>query len=89
MILRLDARKLKDSASLHAALNDGFGFAAGTGKNLDALVDCFTHLDDVRSGLSRVQVFPGQVALLVLEHAYFFGISGIARLSVGSSPTGC
>ena len=80
MIVRIDARKLKDSASLHAALNDGFGFAAGSGKNLDALVDCLTHLDDARSGLSRVQVFPGQVALLVLEHVGETGTAEAAQV---------
>ena len=69
MLIRIDARRLTDEAGLHAALSESFGFAPSYGKNLDALVDCLTHLDDPKSGLSRVQVFPGQVALLVIEHA--------------------
>jgi hypothetical protein len=69
MIIRIDARRLKDSAGLHAALNEAFGFPDEYGKNLDALVDCLTHLDDPKTRMSRVQLFPGQVALLVLDHA--------------------
>src|SRR5262249_47651084 len=70
MLIRIDARRLTDSAGLHAALDEAFGFGPGYGKNLDALVDCLTHLDDPQTRPSRVQVFPGQVALLVLDHTH-------------------
>src|SRR5262245_3667184 len=73
MIIRINARRLIDSAGLHATLPEAFGFPAGYGKNLDALVDCLTHLDDPSAGMSRVQVFPGQVALLAIEHAHHTG----------------
>ena len=69
MIIRIDARRLSDSAGLHAALNEAFGFPKEYGNNLDALVDCLTHLDDPKTRMSRVQLTPGQVALLVLDHA--------------------
>jgi hypothetical protein len=69
MLIRIDARRLTDAAGLHAALAEAFGFPAEYGKNLDALADCLTHLDNPSAGMSRVQVFPGQVALLVLDHA--------------------
>src|SRR4051794_4409971 len=68
MIIRIDARRLADAAGLHTALNEAFGFSPGYGKTLDALVDCLTSLDDPGAGMSRVQLFPGQLALLVLEH---------------------
>lgn len=68
MLIRIDARRLTDSAGLHAAMAEAFGFPTTYGKNLDALVDCLTCLDDPRAGMSRVQVFPGQILLLVLEH---------------------
>jgi Barstar (barnase inhibitor) len=67
-IIRIDARRLTDAAGLHAAMSEAFGFPDSYGKNLDALVDCLTYLDDPKSGMSRVQVFPGEVALLVLEY---------------------
>ena len=68
MLIRIDARRLKDPAALHATLSDAFGFFEGYGKNLDALVDCLTSLDNSKTALSRAQVFPGQIVLLVIEH---------------------
>src|SRR5579859_5141157 len=69
MIIRIDARRLTDAASLHEVLSEAFGFPLSYGKNLDALVDCLSYLDDARAGMSRVHVRPGQVALLALDHA--------------------
>ena len=69
MIVRIDARRLTDAPGLHAAVSEAFGFPASYGKNLDALVDCLTHLDDPKAGMSRVQAFSGEVVLLVLENA--------------------
>jgi len=66
---RIDARKLKDSASLHSVMAEAFGFAAIYGNNLDALIDCLTHLDDPKAGMSRVQVLPGNLLLLAIEEA--------------------
>jgi len=68
MLIRIDARKLKDSSGLHTAMGEAFGFKEGYGKNLDALVDCFTNLDNPKLALSRLQVFPGTVILLALEN---------------------
>jgi RNAse (barnase) inhibitor barstar len=76
MLIRIDARRLTDAALLHAALSEVFGFTAGYGKNLDALVDCLTHLDDPEAAMSRVQVLPGQLVLLVIEHTH--GLKGPA-----------
>jgi Barstar (barnase inhibitor) len=73
MIIRIDARRLTDPAGMHAALAEAFGFPEFYGKNLDALVDCLTHLDDLKAGMSRAQVLPGEVAVLVLEHTSGLG----------------
>jgi RNAse (barnase) inhibitor barstar len=67
-IIRIDARRLTDAAGLHATMSETFGFPEFYGKNLNALIDCLTCLDDLKSGMSRVQVLPGEVAVLVLEH---------------------
>jgi len=80
MLIRIDARRLTNAAGLHAALDEAFGFAPGYGKNLDALVDCLTYLDDPKAGLSRVQVFPGQIAVLVLEHMQGMGKQAAAEV---------
>ena len=68
MIIRIDSRKLMDDDTLHTTLSEAFGLLPSYGKNLDALVDCLTHLDDPKAGLSRTRTFPGQVALLAIEH---------------------
>jgi hypothetical protein len=68
VLIRIDANRLTDAAGLHETMSAAFGFAATYGKNLDALIDCLTYLDDPRASPSRVQVFPGQVALLVIEN---------------------
>lgn len=68
MLIRIDARRLTNAAGLQTVLDEAFGFAPSYGKNLDALVDCLTNLDDATGGLSRMRVFPGEVVLLVLEH---------------------
>jgi hypothetical protein len=80
MIIRIDARRLTDSAGLHAAVKEAFGFPDWYGNNLDALNDCLTHLDDPESGMSRVQLFPGEVGLLVVEHAGDAGKPASAHL---------
>jgi len=67
-VIRIDARRLTDAVALHNVLSETFGFPATYGKNLDALVDCLTHLDDLKAGMSRVQVLPGEVAVLMLEN---------------------
>jgi len=69
MLIRIDARKLTDAAGLHAALAEAFGFPDSYGKNLDALVDCLSGLDEPAGGMTRVHVFPGQVLTLVVDHA--------------------
>jgi hypothetical protein len=80
MLVRIDARRLTDPAGLHAAVAEALGFAPGYGRNLDALVDCLTHLDDPAAGLSRVQVLPGQVLLVVVEHTRTAGAAAAAQL---------
>lgn len=68
MIVRIDARRLTDEAELHNVMNESFGFPDFYGNNMEALIDCLTFLDDPGAGMSRVQVFPGQIVLLVLEN---------------------
>ena len=68
MIIRIDARALVDGSALHKALAEAFGFLPTYGRNLDALIDCLSALDNPKAGMSRVQVFPGQVLLLVIDH---------------------
>lgn len=69
MIVRIDAAKITDADSFHSEFAAAFGFPASYGRNLDAWVDCLTFLDDPSSGMTTVNVLPGQTLTLVLEHA--------------------
>lgn len=69
MLIRLDARRLTDAAALHAALAEAFGFPPTHSKNLDALVDSLTHLDNPTT--ARVCPLPGEQAVLLVDHADF------------------
>jgi hypothetical protein len=69
MLVRLDARQLSDPAGLPAAVAAALGFPPGHGNNLDALVDALTHLDDPATPTARVQSLPGEVTVLLVEHA--------------------
>jgi RNAse (barnase) inhibitor barstar len=69
MIVRIDAKRFSDAAGLLAAISEAFGFPANYGKNLDALVDCLTDLDDPKAAMSKIQLLPGQLALIVIENA--------------------
>jgi len=80
-IIRIDARRLTDAAGLHSTLAEAFGFPEFYGKNLDALIDCLTHLDDWKAGMSRVQVLPGEVLVLVLEHISGLGKKAMEQVS--------
>lgn len=68
MIVRIDARRFTSETELHRALNEALGFPSFYGNNMSALIDCLTSLDNPGAGMSRVQVFPGEVLLLVLEN---------------------
>jgi RNAse (barnase) inhibitor barstar len=81
MIVRIDARRLTDAAGMHAVLTEAFGFPPTYGKNLDALVDCLTRLDEPAAGLARVQVFPGQVVLIAIDFANGPGRSQATQLT--------
>jgi RNAse (barnase) inhibitor barstar len=80
MLIRIDARRLTGPAGLHAALDEALGFGPAYGKNLDALTDCLTHLDNPAAAMSRVQAFPGQVVLLVIEHTEGAGKAAAAQI---------
>lgn len=68
MIIRIDARRFTSEEATHQALDEAFGFPEFYGRNWDALVDCLTDLDQPSAGMTRVNVFPGQCVLLVLDH---------------------
>jgi hypothetical protein len=52
MMVRIDASRITDQATFHSVFAEAFGFPGFYGQNMDAWIDCMTHLDDPSSGLS-------------------------------------
>jgi RNAse (barnase) inhibitor barstar len=67
--LRIDGSKIGDAKTLHAELAAAFGFPKSYGKNLDALVDCLSDLDNPKAKMTKVTVPAGQVLTLVIDDA--------------------
>ena len=61
---RLDGSKIHDWASFHDVSSQQLGFPPFYGRNMNAWIDCLTHLD-LGDGMSRFHLQPGE--LLELE----------------------
>ena len=68
-MLRIDANEITDRDTFHAVFASAFGFPEFYGRNMDAWIDCLTHLDEPDSGMTSVHVAPGQCLSLVIDHA--------------------
>jgi len=71
-MVRIDANRIMDRATFHSVFAEALGFPDFYGRNMDAWIDCMTHLDDPDSGLSKARVKPGEVLSLVIENAADF-----------------
>jgi hypothetical protein len=65
----LDASPIRDADSFHDVFTEVLGFPEWYGRNMDAWIDCMTHLDDPEAGMSRVTVSPGEILVLEVEDA--------------------
>ena len=66
-VVKLDTRRIADWESFHNVFAEVFGFPAFYGRNMDAWIDCMTHLDDPSAGMMKVHAPPGGVLALELE----------------------
>jgi RNAse (barnase) inhibitor barstar len=64
--VEVDAARIQDWDTLHAVFADAFGFPDFYGRNLDAWIDCMTHLDE---DFNDVRVAEGDLVLLHLANA--------------------
>ena len=72
-IVRIDGRRVVDAKTFHDVLATTFGLPKTYGKNLDALVDCLTHIDDPKSGMTTVHVPMGGTLAIAIDHSSEFG----------------
>ena len=68
----IDASRIVDWPSFHAAFTKGFGFPEFYGRNMNAWIDCMTDLDDPGAGMSEVHAPPNGVVLLKVLNARDF-----------------
>lgn len=68
-LVKIDTKRISDEESLHTVFSEAFGFPDFYGKNMSAFVDCLTNLDEQ---MSKVQVKPGEVVTLQLDHVKDF-----------------
>ena len=71
-IVRLDADAIVDWPTFHDVFAREFGFPDFYGRNMNAWIDCLTHLDDASAGMTTIHAAPGAVVTLVVEHAAAF-----------------
>ncbi len=60
MKVSLDTKLIKDWASVHFLCKENFGFPDFYGMNMDAWIDCLTHLDE-GDGMSRFSLAKGEI----------------------------
>jgi RNAse (barnase) inhibitor barstar len=71
-MIRIDAAKINDWPSFHDAFADTFGFPGYYGRNMDAWIDCMSHLDDLSAEMTAVHTAPGVALTLIVDNAADF-----------------
>ena len=66
-LVKLDTRPIVDWETFHSVFKEVFGFPDFYGRNMNAWIDCMTHLDDPSAGMSRIHVSSGDVLVLGLD----------------------
>ena len=67
MIVAIDSDRITDWETFHDVFAETFGFPDFYGRNMDAWIDCMTHLDDPADGLSSVTAERGEMVTLAIE----------------------
>jgi hypothetical protein len=65
----IDAARIHDWNSFHDVLAAAFGFPTFYGRNLNALIDCLTYLDDPGAAMSVAHAPPGGVVAICVRNA--------------------
>jgi hypothetical protein len=60
MNVRLGTTAISDCRSFHNVFKEAMGFPDFYGANMDAWIDCMSHLDDGESGMTRFDLNPGE-----------------------------
>jgi hypothetical protein len=72
MNVRLDTTAISDWRSFHNAFKEVMGFPDFYGANMDAWIDCMSHLDDGKSGMLRFDLGSGEALEIEIVDAESF-----------------
>jgi len=61
LLVTIPVEKIKDWPSFHRVFQDTLGFPAFYGRNMNAWIDCMTYVDSPETGMTSVNVQPGQM----------------------------
>jgi RNAse (barnase) inhibitor barstar len=67
-IVRIDARRIHDSDTLHSVFAESLGFPAFYGRNMNAWIDCMSYLDNPDAGMTTVHGTASDPVVLHIEH---------------------
>lgn len=67
----VDAGRIVDWDSFHRAFREAMGFPEEYAKDMGAWIDCMSHLDDPKAGMTQVAIEPG--GILIIEIAKVIG----------------
>jgi len=68
-LARVDCTEIGDFDSLHDAFDNVFQFPDFYGRNMDAWIDCMSHLDDPEAQMTGIHVGKGRVLGLELVNS--------------------
>ena len=72
LVVSVPTAQILDRESFHDVFCKALGFTAFYGRNMDAWIDCLTHIDDPASGMTSPSVSPGDLVILRIDDAADF-----------------
>jgi hypothetical protein len=67
-IVKLDTRRITDWTTFHDVFAQVLRFPDFYGRNMNAWIDCLTYIDEPGDAMTSIQVPPGGVLVLQLDH---------------------
>jgi hypothetical protein len=71
-IINIDTNKIKNWDSFHLIFKNTFGFPDYYGENMNAWIDCMTYIDDPESGMTKINIYSGDILIIKLVNSEYF-----------------
>ena len=70
--VNISGEAIVDAATFHGEFERALGFPGFYGRNMNAWIDCMSHIDDPKAGMSTVHVGHGQALTVAVKNAAAF-----------------